>query len=107
MAYDDDDKLNFRDFEDWAVLIERFLSAPENLTVIRLLALTQAVHTISSGRDPGKVSMQELAHGLRQRGLANVPFDTVVRLTEAVGRIPAEKDALAEVTLRDVQRIVR
>jgi hypothetical protein len=108
MAYDDDgSKLHFRDFEDFAIVLERFLAAPENLTAVRVIALTQAIHVITAGRSPGHVGLEELAYGLRQRGLGNVPFDTVIRIAEVVGQIHAEKDALAHVTLRDLQRILQ
>jgi hypothetical protein len=107
MAYDDDDgSYRFRDFEDLAALLERYLAAPENLTVIRLIALTQAVHRISGGRSPERLDAQELARGLRERGLSTVPFDTVVKVADFVSRVDAKEDVLARVTLRDVQRIV-
>jgi hypothetical protein len=108
MAYDDDgSRFHFQDFEDLAVLLERFLSAPENLTGARILALTQSIHVILAGRTLEKVGMEEIAHGLRERGLATVPFDTVIRIAEVVTRIPAKDDALAHVTLRDLQRILK
>jgi hypothetical protein len=107
MAYDDDNgKLGFHDFEDFAVLIERYLAAPENLSVIRILALTRAIHKIAAGRAAEKIGLHELAGGLRERGLATVPFDTVIRLAQVIGKISYEEDVLARVTLRDLQRVV-
>jgi hypothetical protein len=107
MAYDDDGSmLRFREFEDLAILLERYLSAPEHLTITRVLALTHTIHTIADGRSPEKMQMQELSHGLRQKGLSNIPFDTVVRIAEIVGRISKDEDPLAHVTLRDMQRMI-
>jgi hypothetical protein len=108
MPYDDDGSLlRFRDFEDLAIVLERYLLAPENLTVARVLPLTQAVHVIAAGRGPERLEFQALTHGLRLRGIATIPFDTVIRVVEVVSRIPAEKDALAHVTPRDLQRIIQ
>jgi hypothetical protein len=107
MPYDEDlDNLRFRDFDDVATSMERFLAVPENVTVIRFLALVQAVHAILAGRTPSHVDMHELAHGLRQRGLAAFPFNTVLRVIEAVAGIEPATDVLSRVTLRDVQRIL-
>ena len=107
MAYDDDgSRFNFQDLEDIAILLERYLSAPENLTAARLIALTQAVHVLNGNAHGVQPGMKDLAAGLRERGLANVPFDTVIRVFEHVSTFKREDDALARVTLRDVKRII-
>lgn len=107
MAYDDDgSRFNFQDLEDIAILLERYLSAPENLTAARLIALTQAVHVMNGHGEGGQTGMKQLAAGLRERGLANVPFDTVIRVFDLVSTFKREEDALGRVTLRDVKRII-
>lgn len=105
MAYDDDSKFDFEKFESIAVVLERYLNAPENITVTKLLALTQAAHDLTAGqeREPG---LSSLATGLRERGLSAVPFDTVARVMDAVGALDRSQDVLASVSLRDVERIV-
>lgn len=107
MAYDDDgSRFNFQDLEDIAILFERYLSAPENLTAARLIALTQAVHGLRGHPEGGQPGMKQLAAGLRERGLANVPFDTVIRVFDFVSPFKKEDDALARVTLRDVKHLI-
>lgn len=107
MAYDDESSLwDFRDLESLAAILERYLNAPENITVIRLLALTRATHELTGGQEAERVGLSELAAGLREKGLAGVPFDTVARVMEAVSKVDAEEDVLAHVSLRDLQRIV-
>jgi hypothetical protein len=106
MAYDDDSKFGFRDFEDFFTIFERYASSPENLSVVRVMQLVQAVHRIAGGRQVERLDTRELAQGLRERGLATVPFDTVVRVAEFVASVSPKDDVLAKVTLRDVQRIV-
>jgi hypothetical protein len=107
MPYDEDlSSYRFRDLEDLASSAERFLSTPENMTIVRLGSLVQAVHAILAGRPSEKVGMGELAQGLRQRGLAGVPFNTVLRTMEVVSGADPKGDVLSHVTLRDAQRIV-
>src|SRR5262249_24758796 len=108
MPYDDDGSsiMRFRDFEDLAILLERYLGVPENITASRLIALTRAVHTIAGERKADEVSLDELAHGLRQRGLGTVPFETVVRVLEATDPIGAQEDPLEQITLRQVHGII-
>lgn len=107
MAYDDDgSRFNFQDLEDIAILLERFLSAPENLTAARLITLTQALHVLIGAHKDGHADIKALARGLRERGLANTPFETVTRMVELLGSFDPHEDALARVTLRDVQRVI-
>lgn len=107
MAYDDDgSRFNFTNLEDFAILLERYLSAPENLSAARLLALTQAVHVLTGAQAGAPADIKALAQGLRERGLHNIPFDTVTRMLEHVSKFDPNEDALARVTLRDVQRIL-
>jgi hypothetical protein len=108
MPYDDDNgKYGFRDFEDLVALLERYMAAPENLTVSRLLGLVRALHKVTAGREANQVGMDELAYGLRQQGLGSVPFETVIHTVEIVAPVEAGADVLERVSLRDVQRIMR
>ena len=107
MAYDDDgSRLRWHDFEDIAALLERYVSAPENLSVNQLAALTEAVHAVVAGRDTAQVPVTELAEQLRARGLGNVPFDVVAKLADAVSAVPAHADATEHVTLHQARRLL-
>jgi hypothetical protein len=102
MAYDDDSSFGrFRDLEDMATVLDRFLSTPENLTIGRLISLTDVLH-----RWRDKNDFQELAKLLKERGLAGVPFNTVIAIHEATSEIDADEDVLAHITLRQAQRFI-
>jgi hypothetical protein len=103
MAYDDS-VLGFHEAEMLAAVLTRLAS--EQLTVPRLLALTQAVHAISGNRSVDSIGLNELAVELAQRDLADTPFNTVVGVLEAAAPIGADEDVLAHITLRDVKTIL-
>lgn len=106
MAYDDDNgKRRFRDFEDLASLLERFLNAPANLTVTRVIELAETVHQVASGRKA--VSVADLTTELRQAGLANIPFETVSAVLDLVGELGKSEDVLSGITLGHLKGLVQ
>jgi hypothetical protein len=103
--YDDDGSLNFRDLEDLAVLVERYYSAAENMTIIQLAKLTSAVHGVTRGGG-GDVTVARLSTQLRESGLGTVPFAVVAGVAEAVARVPGDADPTAHITLAQARALL-
>ena len=108
MAYDDDGKIwDWREYEDLAVILERYLSSGENLNVAKLGALVSAAHAIAGGRGINEVPLAQLADHLRENGLGSVPFETVMRALDTVTGVDVDADILSHITLRDAQRMLQ
>jgi hypothetical protein len=109
MAYDDDGSSiwDWREFEDLATILERYLASGENLNVAKLSALVAAAHTVGGGRGVNEVPIAQLADHLREQGLGSVPFETVIRALDTVTGVDADADVLNHITLRDAQRIMQ
>jgi len=108
MAYDDDGSIwDWREFEDLAAILERYLASGENMNVAKLGALLVTAHAVAAGRGVEEVPIAQLADHLREQGLGSVPFETVIRALDTVTGVDAEADVLNHVTLRDAQRILQ
>ena len=107
MAYADDrDQTRWSDLTEIAQLLARYNSAPENLSVAQLATLTQALHAVAQGRGAGYVPVAELAQQLRAKGLGNVSFDVVAKLTDLLSTVSPEHDATEYVTLAQARRLL-
>jgi len=98
--------ISFSDLGRLIAVVEKALSTPQRINIERIFSLIRTTHQVLACRPIDELGLGELINALRKEDISDTPMEFVFRSLEVVQNIPIHVDTLANVSLRDLQRIL-